>query len=83
MTGRSNASSGSAWTWTAPGRRLDGDPQRARVLIAEALEQSREALAELRALSRGIAPPILADRGLEAALAAAIENAAYFVAARP
>jgi len=39
--------------------------------VAEALEQSREALAELRAVSRGIAPPILVDRGLGAALAAA------------
>lgn len=52
-------------------RRLDDDPDRARPLVAEALTQSREALAELRALSRGIAPPILADRGLGAALAAA------------
>ncbi len=52
-------------------RRLDDDPDRARPLVAEALAQSREALAELRALSRGIAPPILADRGLGAALAAA------------
>jgi signal transduction histidine kinase len=52
-------------------RRLDDDPDKARPLVAEALEQSREALAELRALSRGIAPPILADRGLGPALAAA------------
>jgi signal transduction histidine kinase len=52
-------------------RRLDDDPEKARPLVAEALEQSREALGELRALSRGIAPPILADRGLGAALAAA------------
>ncbi|MBN9110535.1 MAG: sensor domain-containing protein [Pseudonocardia sp.] len=52
-------------------RRLDDDPDRARALVAEALAQSREALTELRALSRGIAPPILADRGLGAALAAA------------
>jgi signal transduction histidine kinase len=52
-------------------RRLDDDPERARPLVAEALTQSREALGELRALSRGIAPPILADRGLGAALAAA------------
>lgn len=52
-------------------RRLDDDPERARPLVAEALTQSREALAELRALSRGIAPPILADRGLGPALAAA------------
>jgi signal transduction histidine kinase len=52
-------------------RRLDDDPDKARPLVAEALEQSREALGELRALSRGIAPPILADRGLGPALAAA------------
>jgi signal transduction histidine kinase len=55
----------------AIGRRLDDDPDRARPLVAEALAQSREALDELRALSRGIAPPILADRGLGPALAAA------------
>ncbi|MEN3266897.1 sensor domain-containing protein [Pseudonocardia sp.] len=52
-------------------RRLDDDPDKARPLVVEALEQSREALSELRALSRGIAPPILADRGLGPALAAA------------
>lgn len=55
----------------AVARRLDDAPDAARPLVAEALVQSREALAELRALSRGIAPPILADRGLGAALAAA------------
>src|SRR5262249_14874462 len=43
----------------------------ARPLVSEALEQSRAALSELRAVSRGIAPPILADRGLGPALAAA------------
>ncbi|GLZ52625.1 sensor histidine kinase [Actinomycetospora sp. NBRC 106378] len=53
------------------GRRLDDDPGRARTLLAEALVQNREALAELRALSRGIAPPILADRGLAEAITAA------------
>jgi signal transduction histidine kinase len=55
----------------AVARRLDDNPDKARPLVAEALEQSREALGELRALSRGIAPPILADRGLGPALAAA------------
>jgi signal transduction histidine kinase len=55
----------------AVARRLDDNPEKARPLVAEALEQSREALDELRALSRGIAPPILADRGLGPALAAA------------
>jgi signal transduction histidine kinase len=52
-------------------RRLADDPAAVRPLVEEALGQTQEALAELRALSRGIAPPILADRGLEAALAAA------------
>ncbi|WP_232661954.1 sensor histidine kinase [Pseudonocardia sp. TRM90224] len=52
-------------------RRLDDNPEKARTLVEEALEQSREALNELRVVSRGIAPPILADRGLGAALAAA------------
>jgi signal transduction histidine kinase len=52
-------------------RRMDDDPDAARPLVAEALNHTQDALAELRALSRGIAPPILADRGLPAALAAA------------
>lgn len=52
-------------------RRLDNDPDAARPLLEGALKQTEEALTELRALSRGIAPPILTDRGLQAALAAA------------
>jgi signal transduction histidine kinase len=51
-------------------RRMEKDPATASPLIAEAIAQTRETLDELRALSRGIAPPILADRGLRAALAA-------------
>jgi signal transduction histidine kinase len=46
------------------------DPDAARATVAEALTQTRETLDELRALSRGIAPPILVDRGLPAALTA-------------
>jgi signal transduction histidine kinase len=46
------------------------DPEAARQAVAEALSQTRETLDELRALSRGIAPPILVDRGLQAALTA-------------
>ena len=38
--------------------------------MTEARAQTADALAELRALTRGIAPPILADRGLAAALTA-------------
>jgi signal transduction histidine kinase len=49
---------------------LANDPDAASATVSEALAQTRETLAELRALSRGIAPPILADRGLVAAVAA-------------
>jgi signal transduction histidine kinase len=52
-------------------RQLDSDPEKARDLIAEAMQQSKDALEELRALSRGFAPPILLDRGLVAALESA------------
>jgi signal transduction histidine kinase len=49
---------------------MQHDPTAAQATVAEALGQARETLDELRALSRGIAPPILVDRGLVAALAA-------------
>lgn len=52
----------------AADRQLDDDPAAARALLEEALQQSKDALDELRALSRGFAPPILLDRGLVAAL---------------
>jgi signal transduction histidine kinase len=45
-----------------------GDPAQARELLAEARGDARTALTELRDLARGIHPPILADRGLEAAI---------------
>ena len=48
--------------------RLDSDPAGARELILQGQEQAREALAEIRQLVRGIAPSILLDRGLVAAL---------------
>ncbi|MEU2350075.1 sensor domain-containing protein [Modestobacter sp. NPDC049651] len=51
-------------------RLVDSDPAAARATLVEAATQTRETLEELRALSRGIAPPVLADRGLAAALAA-------------
>ncbi|MFD6053119.1 sensor histidine kinase [Agromyces sp. NPDC060279] len=49
-------------------RRMERDPDAARELIGEAREQARETLDELRALSRGFAPPLLQDRGLASAL---------------
>ncbi|GAA1496720.1 sensor histidine kinase [Paeniglutamicibacter kerguelensis] len=51
-------------------RRLDPQDSATKELLDSALEQSRGALAELRALSRGIAPPVLVDRGLVPALEA-------------
>jgi signal transduction histidine kinase len=51
-------------------RHLDSRPETAREALADAIAQTQEALEELRALSRGIAPPILTDRGLHAALTA-------------
>jgi signal transduction histidine kinase len=49
---------------------LDTSPAAARALLAEARESSIRALAELRALVRGIHPPVLADRGLAEAVRA-------------
>ncbi len=51
-------------------RQMEANPEAARQTLEEAISQTRETIDELRALSRGIAPPILTDRGLEAALAA-------------
>lgn len=47
---------------------IDQDPDKARTAMESSLTQARETLDELRNLSRGIAPPILVDRGLVAAL---------------
>jgi signal transduction histidine kinase len=51
-------------------QKFESDPHAARQLLAEARAGAGEALRDLRDLARGIHPPILADRGLEAALAA-------------
>ena len=49
---------------------LDSRPQAVREALADAIVQAQEALEELRALSRGIAPPILVNRGLREAFTA-------------
>lgn len=49
---------------------MDTEPERARELIGQAKQDSSSALTELRGLMRGIRPPVLADRGLAAALEA-------------
>ncbi len=51
-------------------QKLTSDPVAAQALLADARRGAREALEELRDLARGIHPPVLADRGLEAAIAA-------------
>ncbi|MEH0821585.1 MULTISPECIES: sensor histidine kinase [unclassified Micromonospora] len=51
-------------------QQLATDPEAAARTLDEAIAQTRDTLAELRALSRGIAPPVLVDRGLPSAVAA-------------
>jgi signal transduction histidine kinase len=48
--------------------KFDTDPQAAAEIVSQAHEQAKEALAELRNLVRGVHPPVLTDRGLDAAL---------------
>lgn len=56
--------------------KLDTDPAAAKALIAEAHDDAKTALVELRNVVRGIAPSILADRGLDAALSSVVQRAA-------
>jgi signal transduction histidine kinase len=51
-------------------RLIRTDPDTAVALVAESRENSARALAELRALVRGINPPVLAERGLGDAIRA-------------
>jgi signal transduction histidine kinase len=53
---------------------LAKSPERAERLADELAAQANEALAELRSLARGIFPPLLADRGLAAAVRAQAER---------
>ena len=49
---------------------LERDPARADQMLAELQDDSQRALEDLRDLARGIYPPLLADKGLPAALEA-------------
>jgi signal transduction histidine kinase len=54
--------------------KLDTDLPAAKTLIAEAHDDAKNALVELRNVVRGIAPTILSDRGLDAALSAVVQR---------
>jgi len=49
---------------------MDRDPVKAHEMMSQLQEETRSAIDDLRDLARGIYPPLLADRGLEAALEA-------------
>jgi signal transduction histidine kinase len=54
--------------------KLDTDLPTAKTLIAEAHDDAKNALVELRNVVRGIAPTILSDRGLDAALSSVVQR---------
>ncbi|MDE0546961.1 sensor histidine kinase [Microbacterium sp. C7(2022)] len=61
-------------------RRLDaGDTDAAAELARDSRSYAKSALEELRALSSGVAPPLLQDRGLAASLEAIAQNTAIHV----
>ncbi|MGQ0680687.1 MAG: histidine kinase [Actinomycetota bacterium] len=53
---------------------LETDPEGARTILQEAQESTNRAIGALRDLARGIYPPILAAKGLEAALEAHVRR---------
>jgi signal transduction histidine kinase len=48
--------------------RFADDPDGARLIVDQAHEEAKQALTELRNLVRGVHPPVLSDRGLDAAI---------------
>jgi signal transduction histidine kinase len=48
--------------------RFSDDPEAARAIVDQAHAEAKAALVELRNLVRGVHPPVLTDRGLDAAL---------------
>jgi signal transduction histidine kinase len=50
--------------------RLGQDPEAARQLVDHAHSAAKDAITEMRHVARGIHPPVLTDRGLDAALSA-------------
>lgn len=56
--------------------KLEDDPASARAAVESSMTQARDTLDELRLLSRGIASPVLLDRGLGAALEDLVDRSA-------
>jgi len=50
--------------------KMDSDPEAAKTLVAEAHEEAKLAMREIRDLARGIHPAVLTDRGLDPAISA-------------
>jgi signal transduction histidine kinase len=50
--------------------KLEADPNAAKDLLGKAHTAAKEAIVEMRQVARGIHPPVLTDRGLDAALSA-------------
>jgi signal transduction histidine kinase len=62
---------------------VDRDASKARQMLAEAKGETGEALENLRDLARGIYPPLLADKGLAAALESQVRRSPVPVAIEP
>jgi signal transduction histidine kinase len=62
---------------------LERDPTKARTMLEELQGQTTETLEDLRDLARGIFPPLLADKGLPAALEAQARKSPVPVTVQP
>jgi len=62
---------------------VDRDPTKARGLLADLQARTVETLEDLRDLARGIYPPLLADKGLPAALEAQARKSPFPVTVQP
>jgi signal transduction histidine kinase len=62
---------------------LERDPAKARTMLEELQGQTTETLEDLRDLARGIYPPLLADKGLPAALEAQARKSPVAVTVQP
>jgi signal transduction histidine kinase len=61
---------------------VDADPDAARAAVSEVQQDTGTAIRELRALVRGIHPPVLAERGLADAIRALVLDSALAVTVR-